>query len=230
MQEKRLPKLDARLEAIYYMVSNVDSVADIGCDHGRLSLSLAHSGLKVIATDISKPSLEKATHLAKKHDVIVDTRFGDGLIKIKPNEVQAIVIAGMGQNTIQSILSNSKEIAEGAKYIIMQSMNGDYDLRRYLSDNKYKIADEQLVLDGRRLYCIIKAIPKSDECILKEIECYLGPVLIKSNDENFGLYLDSNIEVVKEIIYGIRNAKILDKKRLLSLSTILKSMMELKYD
>ncbi|MCK5129704.1 MAG: SAM-dependent methyltransferase [Clostridiales bacterium] len=226
MHIKRLPKLDARTQRIYEFVDNVDSVADIGCDHGRLSLLLAYKGLKVIATDISKPSLEKAQNLAKRHEVIVDTRLGDGLSMIGPEEVQAIIIAGMGQNTIINILNNAEETVDKAQYVIMQSMNGDYDLRYFLSNNGFEIIDESLVLDGKRLYCIIKA-QSGSTCILGEVERYLGPVLIMSDDENFSLYLKSNIEVIKEIINGMKEARNQDRKRLKNLSEVLADMEDI---
>ena len=127
----RLPKLDNRLCAIYEMLSEVKSVCDIGADHGKLALLLAKSGVRVIATDISEPSLRKTRRLAKLHGADVDTRLGDGLQIVRPGEAQAAVMAGMGQNTIIDIIEQSRDVVDECEFIIMQPMNGEYDLRSF---------------------------------------------------------------------------------------------------
>ena len=43
--------------------------------------------------------------------------------------------------------------------VIMQSMNGEYDLRSYLSDEGFEILDERVAREGKRIYCVIKAAP-----------------------------------------------------------------------
>lgn len=216
---KRIPKLDLRLDAIYKMITGVDSIADIGCDHGRLSLHLAKQGLKVISTDISMPSLKKAKRLAELHDVKIDIRYGYGLDIIKPFEVKAFILAGMGQNTIKKILCKGKRIVDCARYIICQSMNGDYDLRLYLSENYFNIIDETLALKGHRLYCIIKAEPNSPRK-LNEIEKYCGPVLLKNKSRYFDRYLGNNIRIIENIISGMKTADKPDYKKIMYLQEI----------
>ena len=108
------------------------TIADIGCDHGLLSIALASSGNyeSVIGVDVSHRALEggalkfhekvKAilTRPAEdqndvKNDIIVDEliplqfREGDGLLPLKPGEADAVCIAGMGVKTMISILNSS---------------------------------------------------------------------------------------------------------------------------
>ena len=59
-------RLRPRLQAAADMINGSHRAADIGCDHGRLSVALLQQGRadRVIASDISAPSLQKATELA----------------------------------------------------------------------------------------------------------------------------------------------------------------------
>ena len=104
------------------------SIADIGCDHGLLSIALAISGRykKVIGVDVSQRALENALDFHKKVlDVLeqqqgqnqeeegtsntilpLEFRLGDGLEPLQPGEADALCIAGMGVETMLSILTN----------------------------------------------------------------------------------------------------------------------------
>ena len=126
---------------------------------GKLSLILAKEGRQVIATDISGPSLEKTRRIAVLHSAKVDCRLGDGLSVVHPGETEAIVLAGMGQNTIINIITQSREVVNDAQSLILQSMNGEYDLRSFVSEEGFLICDERVAIEANRIYCIIKAVP-----------------------------------------------------------------------
>ena len=61
----RFVHITPRLHAALEMLTGSDTVADIGCDHGRLTAALLQKQIckMVIASDISEPSLEKARRL-----------------------------------------------------------------------------------------------------------------------------------------------------------------------
>ena len=63
---KRSVSLHPRLEAAAALLGKTSVLADIGCDHGRFSAAMLQRGIaeKVIASDISAPSLKKAEQLA----------------------------------------------------------------------------------------------------------------------------------------------------------------------
>ncbi len=153
--------LSPRLEAIAEMLSGVDEAADIGCDHGRLSVALVQRGLvrRVKASDISEVSLNKARRLAKICGVASHMRFetADGLEFLTPGEADGIIMAGMGGELIARMLENGGATARGAKRLVLQPMRGEEELRRYLNQNNYDILDERLVLDSGRIYQIICA-------------------------------------------------------------------------
>ncbi len=202
----RLPKLDNRLSAIYRMLGESKSICDVGADHGRLSLIMAKEGRQVIATDISAPSLDKVRRIAELHKANIDCRLGDGLSVVKPGQAEAIVLAGMGQNTIINIINQSREVVSEAENIIIQSMNGEYDLRDFLSREGYLICNEQIAIESNRIYCIIKAVPRGGEK-LTEVQKFFGPRLLeKPKQKNTNKYFEYNVKILEDILAGMEVA------------------------
>ncbi len=155
-------KLTPRQQAIVDFMPRCGSVADIGCDHGRLGAYLLQQGLaeKVIACDISVPSLKKAQLLCKElglENMIF--RAGDGMQVLKSGEADCAVIAGMGGNTIKEILLNDKS---KPRYIIAQPMNAIPSLKQCLQQCGYFISNETVVKEGKRFYRVI-ALEKGDQ-------------------------------------------------------------------
>lgn len=133
-----------------------DSICDVGTDHGYIPVYLAKKGCKkAIATDISAPSAQKAADNAVKYKVddIVSVRVGNGLETVNDNEVETVIIAGMGGLMISRILSSV--LPEGIKQFILQPMRSDYELRSFLHNNGFSIKKEVLCEDDGRLYNIM---------------------------------------------------------------------------
>ena len=96
--------LDARLSAAAELVRPGEPVADIGCDHGKLTAVLAASGRypKVIGAEPAAPA-----RLAKAEQTLeyagckdrAELRLGDGLSVLSPGEVSTIVLAGVSAQT-----------------------------------------------------------------------------------------------------------------------------------
>ena len=99
--------LSQRLLLCSSFVRPGDRVADVGCDHGYLSIHLLKNGIasSVIASDIIQGPLKSAVANAEKYDVIDHIRFyiSDGVVSI-PREFDCMICAGMGADTMISIL------------------------------------------------------------------------------------------------------------------------------
>jgi len=163
MNMRNCVQLRPRLQAAADMIKNAEHAADIGCDHGRLSVALLQQGRAktVTASDISAPSLEKARLLAQKCGLAdrMHTVVSDGITHLVPGMADAMIIAGMGGELIAKILSAAPDVTQSAKAIVMQPMRGVEELRLFLKENSLRIADEKLVLDAGRIYQIICAVP-----------------------------------------------------------------------
>ncbi|NLL56593.1 MAG: SAM-dependent methyltransferase [Clostridiales bacterium] len=163
-------KLDNRLKAILKEIDNVEVVADIGCDHGKLIVSaiLSQKAKKGIAVDISNESLKKAQILASEYDVIDKLIFlnGDGFLPIKDN-IDIAVISGMGAREIVKILAQ-KDIAN--KYILVPHQD-TYILRQYLRENSFFVIKDYIVKE-QKFYPVIVAEKGNNNYTDREI--YLG--------------------------------------------------------
>ncbi len=116
-------KLSKRLQTIYDMVQGPCVVADIGCDHGLLPIALVKNGKcdKAYACDIRKGPLsraEEAIQMMGLQNQII-TKLTDGLQGLE-DDVEVVIIAGMGYDTIRNILQNSLEKTKYYKQIIIQ--------------------------------------------------------------------------------------------------------------
>ena len=139
-----------RLDLILQHISG-KSVADIGTDHAYIPIKLSQKGIRVIATDIKKGPLDMARAHTKKHGCQVDLRLGGGLEPISAGETEDIVIAGMGGEMIIKILSAEPEKARASR-LILQPMNSQYELRKFLYENDYEILCEDLAVEGFKVY------------------------------------------------------------------------------
>ena len=110
-----LPTLDARLTAAAALVREGKPVADIGCDHGKLTAVLAASGRypKVIGADLRPGPLAKAKqtleHAGCKDRA--ELRLGDGLSVLSAGEVGSIVLAGVSAQTTWEILEKASWVS-----------------------------------------------------------------------------------------------------------------------
>ena len=146
-----------RLECAIELLSGARVVADIGCDHGRLSCALIQRNIaeKCIAIDISEPSLKKAERLLQKVGAQerIETRLGDGLAPLSVGEADAIAILGMGGTLIAQILDVFPALL-GAKKCVVQPMRGAEDIRRWVYERNYPVLQDRVVLDAGRYYQI----------------------------------------------------------------------------
>ena len=144
-----------RLHCAIELLRGANTVADIGCDHGRLCCALIQQGAanRCIAVDISAPSLLKADRLIRKTGLgdRVETRLGDGLSPLAVGAVDAIAILGMGGTLMTQILNVTPPLL-GAKKCILQPMRAAEDIRRWLYERNYPVLEDRVVLDAGRHY------------------------------------------------------------------------------
>lgn len=191
-----------RLRAIADLVVNVDTVADIGADHGELSKMLIeeHRADHVIATDISDKSLDKTRRLIVKRHLTerIETRVGDGLSPIFENEVQLAIIAGMGGQEIIRILKAGKS-KKVKRYILAPAQNVE-ELREYLSENLFDITYDGVVKDHDKFYFYLDCYDNGKGKRLSETEILFGRSDYAGDD--FKTYLDEYIKKREQILSG----------------------------
>lgn len=146
-------KLSLRLKSIANLVDSSDVVADIGCDHAYLDIYLVISNIvpKTLACDINRKALDMGINNIKKYGLEdkIATKLCDGITDIS-NDINTLIISGMGTSTIIKILSNDN--VKNINKVITQSNNDYYELRKYMVNNGFYISYEESIFDKDKYY------------------------------------------------------------------------------
>ncbi len=196
-------RLSDRLQTIANFIPKNTIVGDIGTDHGYIPIYLIENKIskKVIATDISKNSLDKIINCVKgtKYEKDIDMRLGDGLDPIKPFEVDTVVIAGMGGLLIRDILDKDKDKRDSITNFILQPNIATEELRKYLYENNFEIVDEKLVKEDGKFYEVIWA-KKGKAYVDRDIYYEIGEKLLANRDPLLEEFLSNRIQMNEEIL------------------------------
>lgn len=203
MDRKQLA-LQPRLHLLARLVPEGCRLTDVGTDHGYLPVALLQQGriAAAIASDIGAEPLEHARRTAMQYGVDgMDFRLCAGLSGVAPEETDVIVIAGMGGETIISILQDAPWTADGRHRLLLQPMTKAAALRHWLADNGYTFTDEHLVEDKGRIYPIL-CVKGGVFRPLTEAEALCGVLL--ADDPLYAAYLTEHITKLRRSAEGLR--------------------------
>lgn len=196
----KLPLSD-RLLACCAFVAPGDRVADVGCDHGYLGIHLLQSGIaaSVIESDVAPGPLDSARRNAAKYGTLEHTSFflSDGVQNI-PRDFDTLVCAGMGGDTMISILSAAPWLCDPSYRLILQCQSKRPELRKYLSDHGFAICRETLAQDGKFLYPVME-VRYAPGQVLTGADLYITPALRQSGSPLLPAFLS-------HVLSGIRKA------------------------
>lgn len=208
-------RLSERLLKISSFVDESDCVADIGADHGYLALFLAQKfNHKVYASEYGDGPYSKL--LENIHDLggekMVECYQADGLNKLR-DDVDTLIIAGMGGKTIAKILNNpsSKRI----KKVICEPQSEIFLVRDYFINNDFKIVDEVYVTEKEKAYPVIVAKRGNEDKPYEDYELEYGRVGIMKKDQILKEFLERQIAIFEGIkAKGQLNSKSLVEEEL----------------
>lgn len=205
--ENRKLQLQPRLQMLADLVPAGAKLADVGTDHGYLPVWLLQEGRirQAIASDINLEPLEHARRTAAEYGVSerMEFRLCAGLDKIRPDETDTIVIAGMGGETILSILESAPWSKKSGASLLLQPMTKAEMLRVWLTDNGYCFTGEHLVFDKNFLYPIFCVTGGAQEKLTEE-EAF-GGILLKE-DPLYVRYLEQQIRKLQRRIEGLKRS------------------------
>ena len=188
-----------RLKKIVNLIPVTNELFDVGCDHGKIGVNALLEGKtqRVVFTDISRPSLEKARLLARKSGVLEKSEFlcGNGFCG---RLVNTAVIAGMGGLEISRILFDARELPET---LVLQPMRNIPELRKELAKN-YFLERDEIFFDGK-FYCLIYAKKGFDN--LTEEEIKYGKTNLRQKSVDFHKFLiEQMVKCDKILCNGVR--------------------------
>ena len=197
--------LSQRLHACAALVAPGDRVADIGCDHGYLGIHLLIGGIasSVIAADINKMPLQSAMRNAGKFGVRDKMSFhlSDGVANI-PRDFDTLVCAGMGADTMISILDAAPWLKNKQYRLILQCQSRRPELRKYLYENGYSIRSETLAQDGKFIYPITEVV-YFPAPMLTLGQYHITPALLDSKSELLPAFYERVLAGLKTTVDGL---------------------------
>lgn len=172
--------LDFRLQTVASLVRQGSRLADIGTDHAFLPCTLVQNGYcpSAIASDVREGPTEAACRSVTAAELQhkVEVRLGDGLATVLPEEVDDIVIAGMGGETIAAILGAAPWTMDVRYRFVLQPMTRAEKLRRFLYENGFSIEEERIADDGKRCYTVMCVSYSGNAFIPTEEQCFVGKI------------------------------------------------------
>ncbi|KUO64063.1 MAG: tRNA methyltransferase [Gracilibacter sp. BRH_c7a] len=196
-------KLGTRLHTIASFVPEGSRLGDIGTDHAYLPVYLIQKGIikSAVGVDIHKGPYESALETVTMYGVgqNIDIRQGNGLIPLRPDEIDTLVIAGMGGGTILEILQSQPKVLEEVSKIIIQPQGAEARVRKELISQGWRLKDECLVEEDNRIYSVI-ILTRSEGLGYQDIENRIKD--IRGSFSNYAQQqnLDISTEVINDFI------------------------------
>lgn len=186
-----------RLKSLVKYVDANDKVIDIGCDHALLDVYLVKTKIvnDIIVSDVSSNALEQGINNIKKYNLedYIDARVGNGLEVLRDTDnVDTIIISGMGTSTILEILNN--KYLYNVKKLIIQSNRDYYELRRDVVKLGFVIKEEEVIEDNGKIYINIVFIRGIKNYSLEELKYGTNNMINKE------LYYESLIDKKTKIL------------------------------
>lgn len=165
--------LSKRLQALCDMVTPGNRVADVGCDHGFVSIYLVQKGIApyVYAMDVREGPLQRAKeHIASyQMEAYIETRLSDGVAALLPGEADAMVCAGMGGKLMQKILTEGRDKVSGMKELILQPQSEIRAFRVFLRQEGFGIVEEKMICEEGKYYPMMRVVPGRAETV--QVSC-----------------------------------------------------------
>ena len=151
-------ELSERMQAVAALVPKGHVAADIGCDHGFVSIDLVQRSIcpHVYAADIRKGPLDRAKeHIAAcgLQDKITAV-LSDGLkeVPVYGSGADGFIAAGMGGKLIVSILTTQ------LSWCVLSPQSEIWLVRQALTELRFFIIEENMVLEEGKYYPMMLAV------------------------------------------------------------------------
>lgn len=205
-------KISKRLKTISEYINNNSVILDVGCDHALLDIYtvLNKENIKAYASDVKEGPLNTAKDNIKKYKLTrkIKTILMNGIAEV-PDDVNTIVISGMGGSLINNILNSNKDKLNNIDNIILSPNNDYIKVRKNLYNIGYIIEDEDIIYDKNKCYLILKLVKGNKKYSNKEL--FLGPVLRFKKDKDTINYYNDEIKK-RRIILSLTPKKYILKR------------------
>lgn len=187
MQKKTISQ---RLERVAAFVPDGAKLLDVGSDHAYLPIYLIQEGRieKALAGEVVEGPFRSAQKNVAEHRLTeqIEVRLANGLAAFEAeDQIDTIVIAGMGGRLISEILENGRAKLGAISRLILQPNNREDELRSWLVSNGFRLLAEDILEEAGKFYEILVA--EAGQQTLTDQEKRFGPFLMKQQSPAFQL-------------------------------------------
>ena len=205
-------KISNRLIAIASLIDDDAFVMDVGADHGLLELYLLdNKHLKGLIAVENKKGPFAILKKAVEHRGVTCS-LSDGIETIT-DDVDTVVIAGMGGHLIVDIITKDKAKLNNVKKIVVDAHNDIEFVRREIVKLGYKI-DKEMVVHESKYYFVISFIKGNASYSRSEYE--FGYSL--KDDPNFASYKAFELAKMNDELKMAKSATKVDEQKIKSLT------------
>ena len=169
--------------------------ADIGADHGYLIISLLNRGIikKGYACENKKGPFNRLKENVQSLNLLgkIQCDLSDG-IRTLPSDINCVIIAGMGGDTVNKIIENSLDKLENIDYFIISSHSKMDEVRKMLVSKSFSVENEKTCFDMSQYYEV--SLFKKGSNSYSELELKYGPILIKNKESNLIIKTEEKIK------------------------------------
>jgi len=218
-------RLSPRLRRIADYVRPGEIVIDVGTDHAYIPIYLLQNNIseRAYASDLRAGPLENARRDAVSGGVAdrLTLFCCDGLSACDPDSVDTVIVAGMGGETIQGILSAAPW--SRGKRCILQPQTMFHELRQFLAASGRRISDASLAYDTGRIYLIWLVEQGS-----MDPSCTIDPSLIEKRDPLLVPYTEDLIKRLRKQLNGLERSKAPDEAQMQLLRRDLEELQRIR--
>ncbi|MBF0805307.1 MULTISPECIES: tRNA (adenine(22)-N(1))-methyltransferase TrmK [unclassified Streptococcus] len=221
--------LSKRLDIVSSFVSPGVKMLDVGSDHAYLPIALVKRGVisAAIAGEVVEGPYQSACQNVQKEGLTqqIQVRLASGLDAMTvEDEIEEIVIAGMGGRLISTILDQGQVKLQGIQTLILQPNNRENELRIWLEKHAYQIIAEEILEEAGKIYEIIVAKP--GKMTLNWVEQTFGPYLLKSKPEVFRKKWLKEAGKIEEILLKIPEEHLEERLELTQKLSAIKEVLD----
>lgn len=194
-------KLSKRLFALASLVPFGAKIADVGSDHCALPIALFEEGKiqRAVAIENKKGPYERTRKAIEASGYPIEALLSDG-IKDLPEDVDCVVLAGMGGLLIASILLSHEEKLSRVETLVLDAHSERPALREALARLGYREERCLPLLDAGKYYEACLYRKEGRAIALSPEETLFGPINLRERSPIFLSHLEKECLAFQELL------------------------------
>ncbi|MCH3908752.1 MAG: class I SAM-dependent methyltransferase [Bacilli bacterium] len=202
--------LSKRLLAVVSYVKKGSRVLDVGSDHAEVPIYLLSNGLadecQAVENKIGPYKRMEAAVTAAYLLNRCSLSLSDGISQMK-EDIDTIIIAGMGGSLIVRILNDGKDKLDGVERLIIDAHTDIPLVRKAICELGFFIKDETFLYDSGKPYTIILFEKGTKDGGYSEQELSFGPILLQKRTSEWIDFLKKRKALLRGLIEKEPEAK-----------------------